>query len=162
MPHLQHQPRIDFADYNILAPAVSTALRAIGAAVDASGMEKPLTELVKLRASQINSCAFCLQFHLNLARQLEVDQAKLDMLPVWRESNLYSARERAALAWTEALTMIAVQPITDDIYTALQAQFSESEIAHLSASIGAINFWNRLGGGLGFTPPPRKEPGAAK
>jgi AhpD family alkylhydroperoxidase len=154
MSHHQHQARIDYTRYGQLAPEITGALIAMGKAVEASGLEKSLTELVKLRISQINGCAFCLQYHLNVARDLEVPQTKLDMLPTWRESSYYSARERAALAWAEALTFIATKPVTDEMYVELQSQFSESEIAYLSASIGTINFWNRLGGALGFNPPP--------
>lgn len=155
MSHSQHQARIDYTQYGKLAPEISAGLIAFGKAVEAAGLEKSLTELVKIRASQINGCAFCLQYHLNVARELEVHPAKLDMLPVWRESAHFSARERAALAWTEALTLIAGKPVADDLYVELQSQFSESEIAYLSAAIGTINFWNRLGAALAFTPPPR-------
>lgn len=157
MSHSRHQARIDYSEYGKLAPEITAGLIALGKAVDASGMEKSLTELIKVRVSQINSCAFCLQYHLNLARGLEIDEAKLDMLPVWRESSHYSARERAALAWAEALTLIANKPVGDDVYSELQGQFSETEITFLSASIGTINFWNRLGGALGFTPPARAK-----
>jgi AhpD family alkylhydroperoxidase len=158
MSQITHEPRMERSHYDKIAPAVSTALQAIGKAVDESGLEKPLTELIKVRASQINGCAFCLQYHLNLARKLEVSPTKLDLVAVWREAAIFSARDRAALAWTEALTLIAGNHVTDTLYTELQRQFSESEIALLTAAIGAINFWNRLAGSMGYTPPASTSP----
>ncbi|WP_018608367.1 carboxymuconolactone decarboxylase family protein [Uliginosibacterium gangwonense] len=144
------------SDYTILeqaAPEVLNALRALGQAVDQSGLEKELTELLKVRASQINGCAFCLQYHLNLARKLDIAAAKLDLVAVWEETSLYSPRERAALAWTEALTRMNQQAVGDEVYRDLQVQFSQSEILFLTSAIGAINAWNRIAGGLLFTPP---------
>lgn len=156
-----HQPRIDWTSFEQAAPAVLAALGALGKAVDDSGLEKALTELIKVRASQLNGCAFCLQFHLNLARRLKVGNAKLDLLPVWREVAVYSPRERAALAWTEALTLMADAPVPEGVYAALQTEFSASEIVFLSSAIGAINAWNRIAGALQFSPPipsPAQEP----
>ena len=147
------QPHQDWAQFEQHAGGVVSALRDYSRAVDASGLDKGLVELLKLRASQINGCAFCLQFHLNLARKLRVPQAQLDQLAAWRDSPLFSARERAALAWTEALTRMAAAPVEDGLYAQLQAQFSDVEIANLTAAIGAINAWNRIAGALRFTPP---------
>jgi len=135
------------------APEVLNALKALGQAVDQSGLEKELTELIKVRASQINGCAFCLQYHLNLARKLDIAAAKLDLVAVWAETSLYSPRERAALAWTEALTRMNQRAVGDEVYRDLQAQFSQNEILFLTSAIGAINAWNRIAGGLLFTPP---------
>ncbi|MDE2393927.1 MAG: carboxymuconolactone decarboxylase family protein [Burkholderiales bacterium] len=151
--------RFDLRAYEGAAPGVVRALRALGAAVDESGLEKPLTELLKIRASQINGCAFCLQFHLNAARKAGLSVAKIDLVATWREAGVYSAREAAALGWTEALTLMAGQPPAGAIELELQAQFSKAEIAFLTASIAAINAWNRIAGGLGFPPPiPAERP----
>ncbi|HLS56731.1 MAG TPA: carboxymuconolactone decarboxylase family protein [Zeimonas sp.] len=153
MTNHEHRTRIDRGEYERIAPGVVAALRAIGKAVDESGLEKPLTELVKVRASQINGCAFCIQLHLNLARQLGVEAAKLDQLAAWREAAVYSERECAALAWTEALTRMATRSVHDSVHVQLQAQFTQPEIAFLTATIATINAWNRIAGGLQFAPP---------
>lgn len=147
------QSRIDWAAFETHAGGVVSALRDYSRAVDASGLDKGLVELLKLRASQINGCAFCLQFHLNLARKLGLPQRQLDQLAAWRDSHAFSARERAALAWTEALTRMSAAPVEGTLYAELQAQFSEGEIANLTAAIAAINAWNRIAGALRFTPP---------
>ncbi len=141
-----------FSDFAQLAPDVVNALASLGKAVERAGLEKPLLELIKIRASQINGCAFCLQYHLQLARKVELPQTKLDLLPCWRDAGLYTAREMAALAWTEALTGMASHSIPAQLHTDLQQHFSASEIAHLSAAIGQINAWNRIAGGLHFPP----------
>lgn len=153
-----HPPRMDWSAFEHAAPGVVAALRALGKAVDDSGLDKTLTELIKVRASQINGCAFCIQFHLNLARRLGVARAKLDLVAAWREAGVYDARERAALEWAEALTRMAAQPVADAAYATLQAEFSATQIASLTASIGAINAWNRIAGSLQFTPPVQPEP----
>lgn len=145
-------PRIKQADFYKMAPAARDALVALGKAVEASGLEKPLTELLKIRISQINGCAFCLQLHLNMARDLAVAPAKLDLVATWSDTDLYSARERAALAWAEALTRCDHGPVAEAAYTALQEQFSESEICFVTAAIANINAWNRICGGLRFAP----------
>lgn len=145
-------PRIDRIEYERAAPGTVVALRTLGKAVDDSGLEKPLTELLKVRASQINGCAYCLHFHLAGARQANVMPAKLDLVATWREVDIFTVRERAALAWTESLTLMAQHPVADSIYAELQQQFSVSEIAHLTAAIGLINAWNRIAGGLRFSP----------
>jgi AhpD family alkylhydroperoxidase len=154
MKPIGHQPRIDRSSYDRTAPDVTAALSALGKAVDASGLDKSLIELIKVRASQINGCAFCLQYHLNLARQLGVNAVKLDLVAVWREAGVFSPREQAALAWTEALTLMAANEVSDGVYAQLQGQFSEPEIMFLTAAVGAINVWNRIAGALRFAPPP--------
>lgn len=148
-------PRLDYASFNQLAPAAGAALRALGQAVDDSGLEKSLTELIKLRASQLNGCAFCLQFHLNLARALPQPPApaKLDLLATWRDAHVYTERERTALAWTEALTLMAGQHVDDAVFARLQRHFNTGEIAFLSAAVANINAWNRIAGALRFTAP---------
>lgn len=156
------QSRIDKSRYDRTVPAVTAALRALGKAVDDSGLDKALTELIKLRASQINGCAYCVQYHLNVARQLEVSPAKLDLVAAWRDAGVFSAREQAALAWTEAVTLMAGNEVPDAVYAQLQGQFSESEIAFLSAAVAAINAWNRIAGALHFAPSVVREPVAAQ
>ncbi len=140
-------------DFASRAPALPAALRQLGQAIDASGLEKALTELVKLRASQINGCAYCVQFHLNLLRKLGVAPEKLDLVAVWREAGIFSEREAAALAWTEALTETPKEGASDEAYAALLAAFTEQEAIYLTAAIGLINAWNRIGVGFRFAPP---------
>lgn len=149
-----HQARMDWAEFEQAAPGVVLAMRALGKAVDDSGLDKQITELIKIRASQLNGCAFCLQFHLNLARKLKVVPAKLDLVATWAEvPGLFAPRERAALAWTDALTRMAEHAPSAAAYAEVQAQFTPAEIAGLTAAIAAINAWNRMAGSLGFTPP---------
>lgn len=143
----------DYRAFEQAAPGVATALKMLGQAVDASGLDKQLTELLKLRASQLNACAFCLQFHLNIARKIGLPQSKVDLLATWRDAGVFTARERAALAWTEALTLMARQPVADALQAELAAEFSASEILFLTATVGAINAWNRIAGALRFPPP---------
>ena len=109
-----------------------------------TGLEPALLELVKMRASQINGCAYCLHMHSRDARALGESEERLYLLDAWRESPLYSDRERAALAWTEALTRIADTHAPDADYEAARAQFSEKELIDLSMAIVAINGWNRF------------------
>ncbi|WP_421932193.1 carboxymuconolactone decarboxylase family protein [Phenylobacterium sp.] len=124
------------------------AMMAVESSVAASGLEHSLVELVKLRASQINGCAFCIHMHVTDARAHGESEMRLYMLNAWRESPLYSDRERAALAWTEALTLLAQTGAPDEDYEMLRAQFSEAEQVNLTLAIGAINLWNRLQVGL--------------
>lgn len=147
------QSRVTMEDFASRAPAVPAALRRLGEAVDASGLDKALTELVKLRASQINGCAYCVQFHINFLRKLEVAPEKIDLVAVWREAGIFSERETAALAWTEALTESPNHGASDEAYAALLTQFTEQEALFLTAAIGLINAWNRIGVGLRFAPP---------
>jgi len=147
------QSRVSMEDFANRAPAVPAALRRLGEAIEASGLDKTLTELVKLRASQLNHCAFCVQFHLNVLRKLGAEQEKLDLVAVWREAGVFSEREAAALAWTEALTLSPGHNATDEAYAALLTQFTEQEAIFLTAAIGLINAWNRIGVGLRFAPP---------
>jgi AhpD family alkylhydroperoxidase len=145
-------PRIKQEDFYKIAPAARDALIALGKAVDASGLGKDLTELLKLRISQINGCAFCLNMHLALARKLGLPAAKLDLLAAWADADIYSGRERAALAWAEILTEFTHGAAMDQAFAALQQEFSQSEIAFLTAAIANINAWNRISVGLRFAP----------
>ena len=138
-------PRMNFYQ---AAPETMKALVALEAQIQASGLDKSLIELVKTRASQINGCAFCIDMHTADARKQGETEQRLYLLNAWRESPLYTDRERAALAWTEALTLIAETHAPDADYDAMRAQFSESEAVNLTMLIGAINAWNRVA--IGF------------
>jgi len=131
-----------------LAPDGIKALLALEASFKASGLEESLLNLVKLRASQINGCAFCIHMHTTEARAHGETEMRLYMLNAWRESSLYTERERAALAWTEALTLVAATGAPDADYALLESAFSDAEQVQLTLVIGAINLWNRLQ--LGF------------
>ena len=132
-------------NYVKAVPAVYEGLLALQKVVDNSGLEKSLLELVKIRASQINKCAFCLHMHTRDARKAGESEERIYLLEAWRESPLYTDRERAALAWTEALTLLPQTGAPDDVYAQVLAQFSEPEIVNLTLAIGAINTWNRFG-----------------
>ena len=108
------------------------------------GLEESLTDLVKIRASQVNGCAYCLDMHTVEARKRGESEQRLYLLSAWRESPLYSERERAALAWTEALTRLPETGAPDDVYRAVKAQFTEEEQVMLTLMIVAINGWNRI------------------
>jgi AhpD family alkylhydroperoxidase len=114
----------------------------------ATNIDPKLLELVRTRASQINGCAFCLHMHRDEALKFGETDDRLLLLNAWRESNLYSSRERAALAWTEALTLITQGHAPDDVYADARAEFTDDELIALSIAIGAINVWNRLS--IGF------------
>jgi AhpD family alkylhydroperoxidase len=129
-------------------------MRQLQAHVDDCGLEHSLLELVKMRASQINGCAYCLDMHSKDARAAGETEQRLYLLDAWRESPFYSERERAALAWTEALTRISkTKDVSDAVYDEVHKQFSDKELVDLSFAIIAINGWNRL------AIPFRSEPG---
>jgi AhpD family alkylhydroperoxidase len=109
-----------------------------------AGLEPSLCELVKTRASQLNGCAFCLEMHTREARAAGETEARLYPLSAWRESPLYTARERAALAWTEAVTLVADSRVPDGVYNEVREQFSEEELVKLTLVINVINSWNRF------------------
>jgi AhpD family alkylhydroperoxidase len=131
-------------DHIALAPAAIKALYALEGTLRESSLGFDLLELVKLRASQINGCAFCLQMHATDARARGMDEFRIHLLPAWRESTLYSERERAALAWTEALTLVSSTGAPDADYSLVENEFTETERMHLTLAIGAINLWNRV------------------
>jgi AhpD family alkylhydroperoxidase len=126
------------------APALTQSWLDFGKVVLQSGLEDRLTELVKIRASQINGCAFCLHMHTADARKHGETEERLYLLDAWRDSPLYSARERAALEWTEALTLLSETHAPDDACRALQGQFTPEEQVALTLMIVAINGWNRI------------------
>ncbi|MER2267360.1 carboxymuconolactone decarboxylase family protein [Methylobacterium oxalidis] len=130
------------------APAAIKAMMAVESSLRAGALEHGLLELVKLRASQINGCACCIAMHATAARKSGETEMRLYLLDAWREAAVFSERERAALAWTEALTRLAETGAPDAAYSALAAAFSEAEKVQLTLQIGAINLWNRLQVGL--------------
>lgn len=144
---------LSYESFSRTAPAVRDGLLSIGKSIDESGQDKALTELIKLRASQINGCAFCIQYHLNAGRKLGIATAKLDLLPGWRDAGIYTTREQAALAWTEALTKPGDSNAQQAARQGLEPHFTSQEIVFLTATIGLINAWNRIGAGLHFAPP---------
>jgi AhpD family alkylhydroperoxidase len=151
-PNSPHGDRWTYQGFAKAAPATHAALIALGKSVDDSGLEKSLTELVKLRASQINGCAFCLQYHLDTARKLGVPAEKLDLVAAWREAGVFSPREMAALAWTETLTDMTADVTSDEAYAARLQHFTETEAMFLTVAVGAINQWNRIAVALRFPP----------
>ena len=137
--------RIDY--YKASKEAVN-AMLALDKAVSNFGLEPSLVELVKIRASQINGCAFCVDLHTTHARKAGEAERRLHALAVWREAPFFTARERAALAWTESLTLLPQTRAADEDYELLRAQFSDKEMADLTVAIILVNGWNRLGVGF--------------
>jgi AhpD family alkylhydroperoxidase len=144
-----HQPRLTNVH---AAPEVLPAMMALQQAVNRSGLEPDLAELVKLRASQINGCAFCIDMHFQDAKRRGESDQRLYLLNAWREVAVYSSRERAALVWTEALTRLNEGPVSDEIFAEVSSEFSEAEMLNLTLLIVAINGWNRFN--VGFRVPP--------
>lgn len=135
-------------NYWAVAPELMDAVLGLEKAAANAGLEPSLYELIKIRASQINGCAFCLQMHTSDARKAGESEQRLYLLSAWRESSFYTPRERAALAWTEALTRVSVEGAPDEIYQQLCQQFSEHERVALTLAISTINVWNRFGVGF--------------
>jgi AhpD family alkylhydroperoxidase len=133
--------RIDFPK---AAPGAYMAMRGLEAYVRQSGLEPTLLELVKTRASQLNGCAYCIDMHTKDARANGETEQRLYALPAWRETPFFSERERAALAWTEAVTLVADAPIDEDDYADVRDHFDEKSLVDLTLAIVAINGWNRL------------------
>ena len=133
-----------------IAPDGYAALRGMEAYIQRCGLPPLLIELVKMRASQINGCAFCLDMHSKDARKRGETEQRLYLLSGWHESPLYTPAERAALAWTEALTLVSQTHAPDADYEALRPHFSEKEIVDLTILIGMINLWNRLAIGMRY------------
>lgn len=152
--------RSEYTDFQKLAPDAFAAVRELSAIAAKAGIDKQLLELIKMRASQINGCAFCLQFHILQAEKLGMSADKINLVAVWREAPQFSARERAALAWTEALTVLP-NGVTDDVFAQANAAFDEKELMYLTSAVAAINTWNRFGAAYRWTPPARQKVGAA-
>ena len=131
-------------NYAAVSPETFTAMRAIQDVVNTSGLEPSLKDLVVLRASQLNNCAFCIDMHTKDARAAGETEERLYMLQAWREVTNYSERERAALAWTEAVTRLHEGHVPDDVYDEVRTQFSEEELVKLTLVIATINMWNRF------------------
>ena len=146
------QARIAYPDFHALLPAAGQAMRSLTLASKEAGLEPALIELVKIRASQINGCAFCLKMHFADARKQGESVDRLDLVAAWREAPVYSARERAALGWTEALTLITDGHASDADYAEVRREFSDKEIAALSWAIVTINGWNRIAIAMRFQP----------
>lgn len=134
-------PRMNITE---AAPDLFKAILALDGAVRRSGIDHAILHLLKVRASQINGCAYCVDMHTKEATADGMDTQKLHLIAVWRESPLFDARERAALEWTESLTLISETGVPDSAYETVRAEFTEAEIAQLTVAIGTINVWNRV------------------
>jgi AhpD family alkylhydroperoxidase len=158
------EPRLDPTK---VAPAAYRAMAALEVYVKhSSNLEKPLLELVRMRSSQINGCAYCLDMHSKDARAAGETEQRLYTLDAWRETPFFTDRERAALAWTEAITLIASSHAPDEVYEEARKQFSEEELVNLTIAIVAINGWNRVAIGFRAVPgsyqPATQKQAAAK
>ncbi len=143
-------------DYKKIAPDGVAALSGVSS-YNAKQVDPTLRALVELRVSQINGCAFCLNLHTQEARHAGEDQQRLDVLSAWHETSFFTEKERAALAWAETLTHLPSRGVPDEVYNALQSQFTEKEIVDLTLVIVTMNAWNRLS--IGFhAQPPRRHP----
>jgi AhpD family alkylhydroperoxidase len=136
------QPRIDPTRY--MTSGLAQAMLALQREVDTSGIERRLLELMKIRASQINGCAYCLDMHTRDARAAGEKEERIYALSAWREAPFFTERERTALEWTEAVTRVADTHVPDDVYERVRRQFEEPELVALTFALVAINGWNRL------------------
>jgi AhpD family alkylhydroperoxidase len=143
------KPRIDA---HATAPEAYETMLALERYLHGCGLERSLIELVKLRASQINGCAYCIDMHTKDARAAGETEQRLYLLDAWRESPFYSPRERAALAWTESVTRVSETHVPDEVYEEARQHFSEKELVDLNWVVVAINAWNRLAIPFRFPP----------
>lgn len=143
-------------DYSEISPELYQAYLGLERLLRRAGFDRKLLELVKLRASQLNGCAYCLDLHGRTALRIGEEPRRLFQLGAWRESGVFTPRERAALAWTEALTVVGVDHVPDTVYQEARSQFSERELVDLSWVVVAINGWNRIA--IAFRTPPEPEP----
>ena len=141
-------------DHTKVAPGALRAMYGLEKYLAESGVEKPLRELIKVRTSQINGCAYCIDMHWKDARAAGESEQRLYGLAAWREAPYYSERERAALAWTEELTLIAEHHVSDELYEQTRRHFTEQELVDLTLAVVTINAWNRIS--ISF----RSEPGS--
>ena len=148
-----HAARLEWADFKQLAPDANAAVLKLSGLGEAHGLDPLLLELIKLRASQLNGCAFCVAIHVAAAQRHGLAADKLHLLAAWRDTPCFDARERAALAWTEALTCLG-GGVADAVHAEARSAFSEQDLAYLTSTVLAINAWNRLGVAYRFTPPP--------
>jgi AhpD family alkylhydroperoxidase len=145
------QPRLD---YRKASPAALQAMGALQSVVNKCGLEKPLMELVKLRASLLNGCAFCIDMHFRGAKAAGESEERLYLLSAWQETHdLYTAREKAALRWTDALTKLAGNHVSDELFEDVTRHFTDQEMSNLTLAIVATNGWNRFS--VGFAMPIR-------
>lgn len=156
------KPRLD---YGKASPAAMRAMMGLEGFVRQSGLDHGLLHLVKMRASQINGCAYCIDMHSKDARAHGESEQRLYALDAWRETPFYTPRERAALAWTEALTLVREGRVPDAVWEEARAEFSEEELVNLTMAIVAINGWNRIAIGFRSVPgsyqPPARKPAEA-
>ncbi|HCY42862.1 MAG TPA: carboxymuconolactone decarboxylase [Prolixibacteraceae bacterium] len=145
-------------NYSEVAPSAMKGMLELEKYVHGSGLERTLYELVKTRASQINGCAYCIDMHTKDARRAGETEQRLYALDAWQETPFYTQRERAALAWTEALTLISENDVPESLYEATSVHFNEEEIVALTMAIIAINGWNRLAIGFRTVPGSYKTP----
>jgi AhpD family alkylhydroperoxidase len=138
---LSIQPRLD---YQLASPKAFQAMIALETTCRSLGLEPTLLELIKLRASQINGCAYCIDLHTREAYAAGESQRRLHLVAAWQESPFFTARERAALAWTEAVTLVGDTHVPDAVFNKASEQFSEAELVNLTLAIISINGWNRL------------------
>jgi len=143
-------------NYCKAAPELLRAMMEVEKLLEASGIDSTIRHLVKIRASQINGCAFCIDMHWKDARAAGESEMRLYSLDAWRESPFYSEQEQAALEWTESLTRVSETHAPDDVFELVRAQFDDKQLAELTWAIAAINAWNRMA--IGF----RAQPGAYK
>ncbi|HEY1109522.1 MAG TPA: carboxymuconolactone decarboxylase family protein [Opitutaceae bacterium] len=149
--HSHAQPRLENPN---ASPAAWAGMIGLQTVVNGNGLDPLLLDLVKLRASQLNRCAYCIDLHVRDARQKGERDERLHLLPAWEEVDLYSPRERAALRWTEALTRLSEGTVSDAVYAEARAQFSEAELMDLTLTIVAINGWNRFNVAFRIPPDP--------
>ena len=139
-------------DYMQQSPELFKAYLAFSTAIRGGAIDATIRNLVQIRASQMNGCAFCLDMHVKEAKIHGERELRLHHVAIWRESPLFSERERAALEWTEAVTRLSDHGVSDEIYTAVRAQFSEKDLSDLSFAVVAINGWNRISVGFRVAP----------
>jgi AhpD family alkylhydroperoxidase len=142
-------------DVTKVSPAAYKAVAALQTYVDQSGLDAKLRDLIKIRASQINGCAFCLAMHTRDARKVGETDERMHLLSAWRDAQIYSSRERAALAWIEAITLVTKDHVPDEVFDEVRKHFSEKEIIDLTAAAAAINTWNRIS--IAFRIPPQVD-----
>lgn len=141
------------------APDALKAMRGVGEYINKSGLDRKLIELIYLRISQINGCAYCLDVHSAELRKLGEGQQRMDCVAGWRDSSFFTPRERAALGWAESLTHVSQTHAPDEAYAPMKANFSEKEIADLTFAIALMNSWNRISIGFGHGPKERAAGG---
>lgn len=151
------KPRLE---YFPKAPELMKAQLALNKAVEESGLEHSLLHLIKLRASQINACSYCVDMHAHEARADGESEQRLYLVAAWKESPLFSERERAAFAWTEAVTQISHGGVPDELYALARKQFSEEDLVKLTMAVAVINTWNRLSVSFHTIHPVRKAEAA--